>query len=150
MIHEEIVVGGPTENVVALGIGEAMLTERIERAAFSYSSAKAPPLPRARPFTIGKATLQPIFDRVLGKNHLSKGHYYAGTVSAFHTHNSDQYIIVTAGEGSVSTADETHALHPGMVVWIPRGVPHRHTAAHDTDLEFIFIAASGHSSEPVD
>ena len=150
MEHEEISVEAEPEYIVALGLGPDLLEERLVRAAATYTSAKAPPLPRARPFIVGKATLQPLFDRVLGKNHLSKGRYEPGTISAVHTHNSDQYIIVTAGEGSVSTPEETHHLRPGMVVWIPRGVAHVHAAESGEGLEFIFIAASGHSSEIVE
>ena len=146
MTQEEIVVEHP-ERVVALGRDD--LEERLERARFSHTSAHQPPLPRARPFIIGKATLQPIFDRVLGKNHLSRGRYEPGTVSVLHTHNSDQYIIVTGGEGTVSTPKETHHLRPGMVVWIPQGEAHIHAAQEGTALEFVFLAATGHSSDIV-
>ena len=146
MTQEEIAVEHP-ERVVALGRDD--LDERLERARFSYTSAHQPPLPRARPFIIGKATLQPIFDRVLGKNHLSRGRYEPGTVSVLHTHNSDQYIIVTGGEGTVSTPKETHHLRPGMVVWIPQGEAHIHAAQEGTALEFVFLAATGHSSDIV-
>jgi quercetin dioxygenase-like cupin family protein len=99
---------------------------------------------------MGKATLQPLFDRVLGNNHLSKGRYEPGTTSALHTHNSDQYIIITGGEGSVSTRTETHKLVPGMVVWIPRGEAHIHAAKSGAPLEFIFLCATGHSSDIVE
>lgn len=148
MAQEEIVVESQPERVVALGRGN--LEERLEHARFTYTSAHTPPLPRARPFLIGKATLQPIFDRVLGDNHLSRGHYEPGTVSVLHTHNSDQYIIVTGGEGTVSTPGETHRLRPGMVVWIPKGEAHIHAAAESTALQFVFLAATGHSSDIVE
>ena len=146
MPQEEIAVEHH-DRVVALGRDD--LEERLERARFTYTSARQPPLPRARPFIIGKATLQPIFDRVLGKNHLSRGRYEPGTVSVLHTHNSDQYIIVTGGEGTVSTPKETHHLLPGMVVWIPQGEAHIHAAQEGSALEFVFLAATGHSSDIV-
>ena len=146
MPQEEIAVEHH-DRVVALGRDD--LEERLERARFTYTSARQPPLPRARPFIIGKATLQPIFDRVLGKNHLSRGRYEPGTVSVLHTHNSDQYIIVTGGEGTVSTPKETHHLLPGMVVWIPQGEAHIHAAHEGAALEFVFLAATGHSSDIV-
>ena len=146
MPQEEIAVEHH-DRVVALGRDD--LEERLERARFTYTSARQPPLPRARPFIIGKATLQPIFDRVLGKNHLSRGRYEPGTVSVLHTHNSDQYIIVTGGEGTVSTPKETHHLLPGMVVWIPQGEAHIHAAQEGAALEFVFLAATGHSSDIV-
>ncbi len=147
MAQEEIAVESNPETCVALGRGD--LEERLEHAKFTYTSARQPPLPRARPFLIGKATLSPIFDRVLGHNHLSRGRYEPGTVSVLHTHNSDQYIIVTGGAGIVSTPTESHQLRPGMVVWIPQGEAHIHAAEEGTALEFVFLAATGHSSDIV-
>ena len=148
MAQEEISVEGKPEYIVALGRDD--LDERLLHAKMTYTSRTAPPLPRARPFIMGKATLQPLFDRVLGNNHLSKGRYEPGTVSALHTHNSDQYIIITGGAGKVSTPKETHHLRPGMVVWIPKGEAHIHAADGAEPLEFIFLAATGHSSEIVE
>ena len=147
MAQEEIVTESQPERTVALGRDN--LEERLLHAKFTYTSATHPPLPRARPFIIGKATLEPIFDRVLGNNHLSRGRYEPGTVSVLHTHNSDQYIIVVGGEGSVSTPKETHHLRPGMVVWIPEGEAHIHAAEAGTALEFVFLARTGHSSDMV-
>ncbi|MEP6871208.1 MAG: cupin domain-containing protein [Anaerolineaceae bacterium] len=148
MMREEISIENEPERCVALGRGD--IEERLEHAKFTYTSALAPPVPRARPFLIGKATLQPLFDRVLGKNHLSRGRYEPGTVSVLHTHNSDQYIIVTGGVGTVSTPVETHHLVPGMVVWIPQGEAHIHAAQEGVALEFVFLAATGHSSDIVE
>lgn len=148
MAQEEITVEVEPEYIVALGRDD--LEERLLHAKMTYTSRTAPPLPRARPFIMGKATLQPLFDRVLGNNHLSKGRYEPGTVSALHTHDSDQYIIITGGAGSVSTPKETHHLRPGMVVWIPKGEAHIHAAEGADALEFIFLAATGHSSDIVE
>lgn len=147
MTQEVIKVENDPEYIVALGRDD--LDMRLARAKGTYTSATQPPLPRARPFIMGKATLQPLFDKVLGANHLSKGRYEPGTTSALHTHNSDQYIIITAGAGSVSTRTETHKLVPGMVVWIPKGEAHIHAAQSGSALEFIFLCATGHSSDIV-
>jgi len=38
----------------------------------------------------------------------------------------------------------------GMVVWIPKGEAHIHAAAGASALEFIFLAATGHSSDIVE
>ncbi|HNM78432.1 MAG TPA: cupin domain-containing protein, partial [Tepidiformaceae bacterium] len=113
-------------------------------------SARRPPLPRARPFLIGHATLTPLFDRVLGKNHLIKGRYEPGTVSALHTHDADQYLIITGGSGQVRDRNNSYDLKPGMVVWIPAETAHVHAATADEPLEFIFITTTGHSSDIVD
>jgi quercetin dioxygenase-like cupin family protein len=147
MTQEHITVEGDTTYIVA--VGREDLEERLERASATYTSARQPPLPRARPFIMGKASLTPLFDRVFGKNHIIKGRYEPGTVSALHIHDADQYIIVTRGSGSVSSRKQKYELTPGMVVWIPKGEAHVHSAASDEPLEFIFITATGHSSDIV-
>lgn len=147
MTQEQIIVEGEPTYIVAVGRDD--LEERLERARATYTSARQPPLPRARPFIQGKATLTPLFDRVFGKNHIIKGRYEAGTVSALHLHDADQYIIVTAGTGTVRSRNQPYDLRPGMVVWIPKGEAHIHAADSSEALEFIFITATGHSSELV-
>ncbi len=147
MSQEQVIVEGNPTYIIALGEN---LEERLERANYSYTSARRPPLPRARPFIIGHATLTPIFDRVLGRNHIIKGRYEPGTVSALHTHDADQYLIITGGSGEVRDRENSYALKPGMVVWIPAQTAHVHAATNDEALEFIFITATGHSSDIVD
>lgn len=146
MSQEQVLVEGKPTYIVALGRDD--LHDRLERAERSYTSARRPPLPTARPFIVGKATLTPLFDRVFGNNHIIKGRYEAGTHSMLHIHDADQYIIITAGSGQVKTRTETHELEPGMVVWIPAGEAHIHAAASEA-LEFIYLTATGHSSEIV-
>lgn len=147
MSQEEVVVEGNPTYIIALGEN---LEERLERANYSYTSARRPPLPRARPFLIGHATLTPLFDRVLGKNHIIKGRYEPGTVSALHTHDADQYLIITGGSGEVRDRNNSYELKPGMVVWIPAETAHVHAATTTEPLEFIFITTTGHSSDIVD
>lgn len=147
MSQEQVVVEGNPTYIVALGDD---LDDRLARANYSYTSARRPPLPRARPFLVGHATLTPLFDRVLGHNHIIKGRYEAGTVSALHTHDADQYLIITGGSGQVRDRGQSYDLTPGMVVWIPAHAAHIHAATHDEPLEFIFITATGHSSDIVE
>jgi len=149
VIQEAIMVRTGPEPVVAFGLAEDMLQARLAQAATTYTSASSPPLPRARPVVVGSASLTPIFDRVLGKNHLSKGRYEAGTASLLHTHDADHYIVVTAGEGSIRCPTERYRLQPGTVVWIPRSMPHLLAADSDTALELIVLAASGYSTRVV-
>jgi len=147
MAQEQITGEGEPAYIVALGRDD--LEDRLERAKASYTSARQPPLPRARPFIQGRASLTPLFDRVFGKHHLIKGRYEAGTVSVLHTHDADQYIIVTAGSGTVRSRSQTYDLSPGMVVWIPKGEAHIHAAGSTEALEFIFLTATGHSTDLV-
>ena len=147
MTQEQVIVEGNPTYIVALSDD---LDERLERANYTYTSARQPPLPRARPFIIGHATLTPLFDRVLGHNHIIKGRYEAGTVSALHTHDADQYLIIVGGSGEVRSRTQSYDLKPGMVVFIPARTAHVHAATHEEPLEFIFITTTGHSSDIVD
>ena len=126
------------------------LEDRLERANYTYTSARKPPLPRARPIIIGNATLTPIFDRVLGHNHLIKGRYEPGTVSALHTHDADQFLIIISGAGQVRSRTKSYDLTPGLVGGILARTAHVHAATDKEALEFIFITATGHSSDLVD
>ncbi len=147
MSQEEVIVEGNPTYIVALCDD---LDDRLQRANYTYTSARRPPLPRARPFIIGNATLTPLFDRVLGQNHIIKGRYEPNTVSALHTHDADQYLIIVGGSGQVRSRTQSYDLKPGMVVWIPAKTAHVHAATQHEPLEFIFITATGHSSDIVD
>src|SRR5688572_1941328 len=69
--EEEVKSEGDPGYLIALGRDD--LGDVLTRANHSYTSARRPPLPRARPFIIGNASLTPLFDRVLGRNHIIKG-----------------------------------------------------------------------------
>jgi quercetin dioxygenase-like cupin family protein len=147
MTQEQVQAEGNPNYIVALCDD---LEDRLERANYTYTSARKPPLPRARPIIIGNATLTPIFDRVLGHNHLIKGRYEPGTVSALHTHDADQFLIIIGGSGQVRSRTMSYDLTPGMVVWLPARTAHVHAATDKEALEFIFITATGHSSDLVE
>lgn len=138
--------GNPDPLVV---LGERDADDLRLRARISYTSASRPPLPRARPFLVGDASLEPLLDRALGANHVIRGRYEGGTRSLLHTHDADQYLVITAGEGEVRTETDAYQLRPGMVVLIPRGQPHIHVAGPDF-LEYILFTATGHQAEVLD
>lgn len=148
MNEEKITPHQAVDDLVALGRDD--VEDLLLRANATYTSSRRPPLPRARPFIIGQATLEPLFDRALGRNHVIKGRYEAGTVSALHRHNADQYIVIIAGSGEVRTEMQSHELRPGMVVWIPKEQPHIHAAANGEALEYILFTATGHTAELLD
>lgn len=49
-----------------------------------------------------------------------------GTRTKLHVHDSEQVILVTAGEGIVATATAEHRIEVGDVAVIPAGEPHWH------------------------
>ena len=62
-----------------------------------------------------------------------------GVRNKFHSHDSEQVLIVTAGEGIVATKKEEHTVFPGDVIFIPSGEIHRHGAAAKAVFSHIFV-----------
>ena len=61
----------------------------------------------------------------------------------FHAHDSEQILIVTAGNGIVATEQEERMVTPGDVIFIPAGEKHWHGAAADSEFSHIFIYRRG-------
>ena len=67
--------------------------------------------------------------------------FSAGSRNKFHTHTSDQILVVTEGTGTVATEDEQRTVTVGDVVLIPAGEKHWHGAPDDTAMAHIAITA---------
>ena len=65
-----------------------------------------------------------------------------GVRNKFHTHSSDQILIVTAGEGIVATEDEEWAVSAGDIVCIPAELKHWHGANTESDFSHIAIVTA--------
>lgn len=53
-------------------------------------------------------------------------HYVEIENAKLHYHkNTDEFYYVIAGEGTMTLDDEEIELHPGVVVYVPRGVKHK-------------------------
>ena len=66
-----------------------------------------------------------------------------GVRNKFHTHDSDQILIVTAGKGIVVTDHEERMVALGDVIFIPAGEKHWHGATKDSDFSHISLAKAG-------
>jgi quercetin dioxygenase-like cupin family protein len=53
--------------------------------------------------------------------------------------NSEQILIVTAGEGIVATEDEEVAVTTGDVIFIPAGEKHWHGASQNSEFSHIYM-----------
>ena len=62
-----------------------------------------------------------------------------GVRNKFHTHTSDQILIVTAGAGLVATEEEERRVAVGDVVLLPAGEKHWHGATEDSEFSHIFV-----------
>ena len=66
-----------------------------------------------------------------------------GVRNKFHTHDHEQVLIVTAGEGIVATENEKVVVTVGDIVFIPSGEKHWHGATEDSEFSHIFVIRAG-------
>ena len=74
----------------------------------------------------------------------------AGARNKFHTHTSDQILLVTQGKGIVATQEEEHVVTEGTTIHIPKGETHWHGATDDSSFSHITLTAVGSSTEIAD
>ena len=67
----------------------------------------------------------------------------AGVRNKFHSHESDQVLIVTEGEGLVVTDDRRAEVKAGDVVFAPAGEKHWHGATDGGAFSHITITRAG-------
>jgi len=102
--------------------------------------AKEPPAgPLASLFT-GPVTMQPIIDTQLSKNFIvTQVNFEDGIRNRFHSHDTEQILIVTKGKGIVATDKEEIAVGPGDVIYVPAGEKHWHGAAKGTTFSHLYV-----------
>ena len=66
-----------------------------------------------------------------------------GVRNKFHSHDSEQVLIVTSGRGYIATETEKIEITPGDVVLIPAGEKHWHGAAEDAAFSHIYVSQLG-------
>ena len=62
-----------------------------------------------------------------------------GVRNKLHTHDGEQILIVTAGEGVVASEKEEHNVSVGDIIFIAPGEAHWHGATADSGFSHIFI-----------
>jgi quercetin dioxygenase-like cupin family protein len=66
-----------------------------------------------------------------------------GVRNKFHSHDSEQILIVTAGRGIVATENEERVVTEGDVILIPAGEKHWHGATDDSGFSHIYVTRAG-------
>jgi quercetin dioxygenase-like cupin family protein len=95
-------------------------------------------------FTGGKVTRQTLVGPDVGHSlDAAMVNFSQGARTKFHTHTSDQIIIVSAGKGIVATEQEERTISPGDIIFFPAGEKHWHGATKASDFSHIYIVASG-------
>ncbi|UCH23658.1 MAG: cupin domain-containing protein [Deltaproteobacteria bacterium] len=62
-----------------------------------------------------------------------------GVRNKFHTHSTEQVLIITAGKGIVATEKEERVVTEGDIVLIPAEEKHWHGATQDSDFSHIYV-----------
>ena len=66
-----------------------------------------------------------------------------GIRNKFHTHESDQVLVVTEGTGMVATEQEEVVVGVGDLIFAPAGEKHWHGALPDTTFAHIALTRKG-------
>jgi quercetin dioxygenase-like cupin family protein len=66
-----------------------------------------------------------------------------GVRNKFHSHDHEQILIITAGEGIIATEKEEKIITMGDIVLIPAGEKHWHGATADSEFAHIFVSKLG-------
>jgi len=95
-------------------------------------------------FTRGPVTRQTLAGPEIGRYlDMAIINFSKGAKTKFHTHTSDQALIVTAGRGLVATEQEEWAVRPGDIAFIPAGEKHWHGATKDSSFSHIYVLSTG-------
>jgi quercetin dioxygenase-like cupin family protein len=91
-------------------------------------------------FTGGQVTSQPILTPAMSKCFvISQVTFAPGARNKFHTHTTDQVLIVTAGRGICATESEQVVVTVGDVIQFPAGEKHWHGATGDSIFSHIYV-----------
>ena len=85
-------------------------------------------------------TMQNIIRPPMSKNFvITQVNFGRGIRNKFHTHDTEQILIVTEGKGIVATDEEEIVVSPGDVIYIPAGEKHWHGATKDTTFSHLYV-----------
>jgi quercetin dioxygenase-like cupin family protein len=88
----------------------------------------------------GPVTRQPLIQGEQSKQFvMSQINFAKGVRNKFHSHTSDQVLIVTAGKGICATEKEQITVFPGDVILFSAGEKHWHGATPDSAFSHIFV-----------
>jgi quercetin dioxygenase-like cupin family protein len=91
----------------------------------------------------GRVTVQSVLDSDDSALRTNLINFDQGAVNVFHTHDFDQVLYVTEGEGIIATEKEEIRITPGTFVVIPAGEKHWHGATPNSKFSHIAISIRG-------
>jgi quercetin dioxygenase-like cupin family protein len=66
-----------------------------------------------------------------------------GVRNKFHSHDSEQILLVTSGKGMIATETEEKLITEGDIVIIPAGEKHWHGATKDSNFSHLYVSRLG-------
>ncbi|MBI2215772.1 MAG: cupin domain-containing protein [Candidatus Rokubacteria bacterium] len=105
--------------------------------------------PVVAPLFTGEVSRQPLARDSRDLN-VSIVNFPKGVRNQWHSHESDQVLIVTAGKGIVATDGEQREVVVGDVVVIPAGEKHWHGATNDSAFSHITIQRTGSTTKQLE
>jgi quercetin dioxygenase-like cupin family protein len=113
--------------------------------------SQVPEVDGSSPLFTGAVTRQPLVTEDMGRSfNMSNINFGQGVRNKFHTHSSDQVLLVTAGTGIVATESEQLTVAVGDLVFIPAGEKHWHGATKESTFSHISLTAHGSKSEQLE
>ena len=108
-----------------------------------------PKIPRETRLFTSAVTVQPLIPEG-GDYNMAVVNFGKGVRNKFHTHESDQILIVTAGKGIVATELDQREVTVGDVILFPTGEKHWHGATEDSEFSHIYISRAGQKTKQVE
>ncbi len=91
-------------------------------------------------FIGGPVTIQPLINEETGKDfNMINVNFHAGSRNIFHTHTSDQVLIVTYGTGIVATENSRAIVTTGDLIHVPAGEKHWHGATLESHFSHVSL-----------
>ena len=99
--------------------------------------------PYARPLFTGQDVTRQLLLPDSKEFNVNIVNFGKGVRNKFHSHDSEQILIVTAGKGIVATEKEQRVVTEGEVVLFPAGEKHWHGATDDSEFSHIYVTRAG-------
>jgi quercetin dioxygenase-like cupin family protein len=77
-------------------------------------------------------------------------HFDQGVRNKWHTHDSEQILLVTAGRGIVATDAEERVVGEGDIIAVPAGEKHWHGATPDSAFSHLYWFRKGSTTKQLE
>ncbi len=107
--------------------------------------AEVPETPNPSPIIVGgTVTVQPVVPTSKSNDfNCTVMNFAKGARNKFHSHTSDQVLVITDGVGIVATENEECEVTVGDIIHVPAGEKHWHGARKESYMSHITIMDKG-------